>query len=206
MIRLIKTFSLGSLQTNCYLLQTGDSKNLIAVDPAESSPVSEFCRSSNWSISHIIATHGHYDHLTGIPDLKKEFNALTVCGEMEKEMLSDPEINFSSFFGFPVSITPDILIKDSEEFLGLKVFHTPGHTEGGIILCAAGFALTGDTIFRESIGRTDFPGGDYASLIRSIREKIFTLPPMTFLYPGHGPQTTVIHETQHNPFLIGIGR
>ncbi|MDD2715147.1 MAG: MBL fold metallo-hydrolase [Candidatus Wallbacteria bacterium] len=204
MTRLVKTFTLGDISTNCYLLQIGDGNELIAVDPALADPILEFCSENDWKLLHILFTHGHYDHLTGAGELVEKTGASLVAGVHEQKWFTDPELNFSSFLSKPIVLDIDRFLEDGEEFAGLRVIHTPGHTPGGLSFAGSGFVISGDTLFAESIGRTDLPGGDYKALIRSIQKKLFTLPDLTLVYPGHGPQTKILHEKQHNPFLVGI--
>ncbi|MDD5090254.1 MAG: MBL fold metallo-hydrolase [Candidatus Wallbacteria bacterium] len=201
MTRLLKVLSLGELQTNCFLLQEGESRKLIVVDPAEAGPVITWCAESGFSVGCVLITHGHYDHIGGVSGITEKFDCPVAAGSLEREMLADPDANYSAFFGLPVSLEPDIFLEDGADFCSLRVLHTPGHTPGGISLAGCGFVLAGDTLFRESVGRSDLPGGDHRQLITSIRDKLFPLPETFIVYPGHGAQTTIGHEKMHNPFL-----
>jgi hydroxyacylglutathione hydrolase len=205
MINLIATLNLGELSTNCYILSIESSSSVIVVDPAEAKPVLDFCSKNNWKISYVLFTHGHYDHILGAMEIKKATNASIICGLLEKEMIKDPILNGSQVVGnSDYSVECDNYLNDGEEFFGLKVLYTPGHTKGGISLVGQGFVLTGDTLFAGSIGRSDLPGGDYKKLINSIKNVLFTLPDSYIIYPGHGQQSTIGFEKKNNPYLVGI--
>ena len=163
----------------------------------------------------IVLTHAHLDHIAGVKDVVRAFSApdrrLPVwIHSAEREWLNDPMLNLSALAGMPVTAPgPDRLLKDGEviELGGTtwQVFHTPGHSPGGITLyhASSGQALVGDTLFAGSVGRTDFPGADPATLANSIRTKLYALPDATRVFPGHGPETSIGRERRSNPFVRG---
>jgi len=157
----------------------------------------------------VVLTHGHIDHIAGVVALHSTFpDAKVYIHELDAEMLREPRANLSAMSGMAFSAAPpDVSLQDGDviEQAGVKllVLHTPGHTPGGICLfCQAeGAAFVGDTLFAGSIGRTDFPGGSMRQLLSSVKDRLFTLPDETKVYPGHGPATTIAHEKKYNPFF-----
>lgn len=196
----------GDFQTNCYICY--NENGCVVIDPGdEIAKISEFITKNKLDIKYIINTHGHGDHMGGNSQLKEIFpDILIACHKDEEEMLLNSEKNLSSAISRSIiSPKPDILLNDKDilkicDGIEFEIIHTPGHTKGGICLKSDGIIFCGDTIFLESIGRTDLPGGDYNTIINSIREKIFCLEDCK-LYPGHGPVTTILHEKKFNPFL-----
>lgn len=158
----------------------------------------------------VVLTHGHIDHIASVAALREHYPDIRVyIHKLDAEMLIDPEHNLSALVhpgGFNTR-PADSLLEDKsiieQAGIRLEVLHTPGHTPGGICLYskAEGIVFTNDTLFAESVGRTDFPGGSTDELIKSIKEKLLTLPDDTKVYPGHGPITTIAHEKAHNPYL-----
>lgn len=216
---------LGSCQTNCYFLYRTGNGDVIVIDPADNGEqIYNALARNGFSVKGILLTHGHFDHIWGCKALKAaaerggdeelddrgasaaECIKVYAC-ETEKELLGNARMNVSDMAGRPYTMNADVYVKDGDELtiadMKCKVLATPGHTAGGCCYYfeEAGFLLCGDTIFRESVGRTDFPTGSMSTLVRSIREKIFTLPEDTKLYPGHGEETTVEYEKKYNPFL-----
>ena len=155
----------------------------------------------------ILLTHGHFDHATGAADLAKEFSIPVYAYETEKETLENEEMNLCHMTGEHHVFHADIYLKDEQELdlagFHIRVLHTPGHTPGG---CCYYFpyenvVFSGDTLFCTSVGRTDFPGGSMSDIIRSIKEKLMTLPDRTTVYPGHNDVTTIENERMYNPYL-----
>jgi len=140
--------------------------------------------------------------------MKEVLDKPIVIGRYDAELLTDSGKNMSAPFGMPTTSPPADKLLDEGDIVKvgdgeLKVFHTPGHSPGSIVLAADGFAIVGDLLFAGSIGRVDFPGGDYKTIIDSIKRQVIALGDKTVIYPGHGPKTDVAQEKVFNPFLIG---
>jgi len=204
---IIESFEVGPFMVNCYLVGCEDTHDAMIIDPGDMGDVIlERARELNVQVNHIINTHGHADHIKDNGLIKDRTGAPIWIHELDAPMLPVPNHNLSAFFGFSISSPPaDRLLKEGEDFqlgnLSFKVLHTPGHTQGGICLLNDKVLFAGDTLFRDSIGRTDLPGGDYGSLERSIKEKIYTLDDDVAVYPGHGPATTVGYEKHGNMWV-----
>jgi glyoxylase-like metal-dependent hydrolase (beta-lactamase superfamily II) len=208
----IKTFNANPMGQNIYLYydETANEGVLIdgGSDAADMASLASFIRESDITVRAVLLTHGHFDHITAVGEIKTLTSAPVYCHEAEKEMLGDAELNFSARMGTQTEITPDGLINDGDILrfgkIALEVRHTPGHTPGGVCYLdeANGVLFTGDTLFRESVGRTDFPTGDHQALIGNIKEKLLTLPGEVTVWPGHGPSTTVGHERNRNPYTL----
>lgn len=202
---IIKTFIEPPIDNNNYLIIDEQSKEAALVDCSEGvndeikSALSEF----DAKLKYILLTHGHFDHVAGIrnnPDVKVFMH--------ENDMGWLNKVNqYLPMFGMSEITIPrvDVFIKDGDVIkLGeteIKVIHTPGHTQGGVCYLADGKLFSGDTIFREAVGRCDLEGGNFDQIVESIENKIFTLPPETVIYPGHGRMTSVEWEKEHNRFL-----
>ena len=157
-------------------------------------------------LQYIILTHGHFDHMGAAEALREETGAEIICHEKEAAALNNPDTNLSMpFSGRAMYVTCDKTVSQGDIITfgesSLKVIHTPGHTVGGISLLGDGVVFSGDTLFYRSIGRTDFPGGDYGVLEKSIKEKLYTLPGNTVVYSGHGIDTTIGEEKNGNYYI-----
>ncbi len=200
----IKTIPLGYLDTNCYILISGNEAAVI--DPAESPDIiTKACSLMEAEIKYVILTHGHYDHM-GAAESLKEGGAELICHKEEEDVLNNPKKNLSEIFGQkPIFVTPTRTVTDGEHIIlgdiSLKVLHTPGHTKGSMSLYFDDNLFSGDALFERSIGRTDFPTGSTSTLIKSIKEKLFTLPENTVVYPGHGDSTTIGTEKRENFYV-----
>lgn len=200
----LKTFILGGLYNNCYVIFDKESKKGFIVDaPAESDPVKEFIRKEALDILFLVITHGHFDHIASIDTFSQKY----YLHSADKPFLEDSRLNGSSYFDFPLTVNSKPLPIEDGTVLNfcsyeILVLHTPGHTPGSISLHFRDWIFSGDTLFSHSIGRTDVPLGSQDVLIASIKEKILTLLPETIVYPGHGPATTVEKERETNPFLV----
>lgn len=209
---------LGVCGTNTYFVYRDGSDECIVIDPADyGRQIFANLRKNGLRTVGILLTHGHFDHIWGVEGLKAAANevadnhgyapVLVYAGEAEKELLGSARKNVSEDAGRACTVDADVYVKDGGEIeiagIKCKLIATPGHTEGGCCYYfeEAGFCVCGDTIFQESVGRTDLPTGSMGTLVRSIREKLLVLPEDTKLYPGHGECTTVGHEANYNPFL-----
>jgi glyoxylase-like metal-dependent hydrolase (beta-lactamase superfamily II) len=199
----IRTFELGQLGTNCYIVW--DEEEAFIVDPADfTDEMRSLIAEEGLSVKYVILTHGHGDHVGGVSALLAAYpGALLAAGKDETPVLDDAGYNFTEYItGRAETFRPDLLLSDGDELtvgqVTLKVIATPGHTIGGISLLVPGAVFSGDTLFRASIGRTDLPTGDFDELERSIREKLYTLPDETEVYPGHMGPTAIGYEKRYN--------
>lgn len=199
----------GALQANTYLAVDEKTNEGFIVDPGGYNKVlTKEVRDNDVNIKYIILTHGHSDHICGVNEHKAEFpDAKIVAYKDEEAMLENPNLNQSPGFGVPYSTKADILVSDGDELkvgdVTLKFIHTPGHTKGGMCIYVkeAKALFSGDTLFHQSIGRTDFPGGSYKEIMDSIRKKLFLLPDDTNVFPGHMGMTSIGFEKENNPFV-----
>ena len=205
----VHAFTVGPLQSNSYLLADEVTREAALFDPGmESEPVADVLARERLTVTAIINTHGHFDHVFGNAWFKAKTGAPLLMHRADLDLVKRLEEQ-SLYFGFRAtpSPPPDRFLEEGDEVrvggIRLRVLHTPGHSPGGICLVTDGTAFVGDTLFAGSIGRTDLPGGSAETLLTSIREKLLTLPDDTVIYPGHGPATTIGHERRHNPFLTG---
>ena len=200
-----RSFIVGDLMVNCYILWSGNEAGVI--DPG--GPVEElvqFLAERSFQLKWILNTHGHADHIAGNGDLHQRYGVPLYIHQADRAMLTSPKANLSAFIGESI-VSPDAdrVLHDGDQLsLGdesITVIATPGHTPGGIALYTPGLLFAGDTLFQESIGRTDFPGGNHHELLASIKERLFNLPAETVVLPGHGGSTSIGHEMKHNPFI-----
>lgn len=204
---------LGTCATNTYFLYREGSKETIVIDPADyGDMIYNKLKEKDKQAVAIVLTHGHFDHIWGIAGLlraaKEDGLDLKVyANKAEEPVLLDARKNISHGAGRDCTVKADVYLEDLEIFtladIELQMLSTPGHTEGGACyyIKEAGFLISGDTLFQESVGRTDFPGGSMGTLVRSIKEKLMALPEDTKVYPGHGESTTIGYEKEYNPFL-----
>ena len=204
----IEKFVLGSFGTNCYLLINEESKEIVIVDPATCPDyLLSHVKSNGYIPKAILITHGHFDHVMGIDGWVNQFDIPVYIHEDEKKIIEDPAMNLSASFGPSYSYKNVTCLKDSEKLnvagFDFTVIHTPGHTSGGCCYyCETEEVLiSGDTLFYQSVGRSDFPTGSMATLVRSIKGKLFGLPDEVMVYPGHGEYTCIADEKQYNPFI-----
>jgi glyoxylase-like metal-dependent hydrolase (beta-lactamase superfamily II) len=213
----IESLVVGPLESNCYIITCPESQDVMIVDPGGDAPsILEALRRAdrNASPRWLVNTHGHGDHIGANAELKKAFPNMRIAIHVDDApALTSPAINLSPFVGLSVrSPGADVELKEGDTIdLGKErfaVIHTPGHTPGGICLYRAArqpgetpLLFSGDTLFAQSIGRGDLPGGDMDLLLRSIAEKLMPLPDSCIVYPGHGPTTTIGDERRLNPFL-----
>lgn len=206
---IVKTLVVGPFATNCYVIGSSLTKQGMVVDPgAEAGTILRTVHQMGLSIGLIVATHAHIDHIGALRSVKEETKAKFALHEAEKGHVFTALSQMLTSFGldpFELPSQPDQLLRDGDQIdvgdLHFEVLHTPGHSPGGICLLGHGVVFSGDTLFNFGIGRTDFPGCSYKRLMKSIYDKLMVLPDETFVYPGHGPPTTIGNERKGNPFL-----
>ncbi len=203
---IIKSLAVGPIQANCYIIGCETTLVGAVIDPGDDADrILAGAKKANLRIAHIINTHGHFDHVGGNRQLKAATDAELMIHPLDAPMLKQLG-RMAGAFGLSAenSPAPDRLVEDGHTIavgdLRLEVIHTPGHTPGGISLHVDGCVFVGDTLFQGSIGRTDFPGGDFDTLLTSIRTRLFVLDDTTTVYTGHGPDTTIGKEKRFNPF------
>lgn len=203
----LKRIVMGDLATNCYLLGCPKTNEAAVIDPAEDSEILlDLIDEKGFQLNYIINTHGHGDHIGGNKQLKEKYSAKLLIHQLDEGMLVNPKKNFSFYMKKPVfSPAPDDYLRDGMcldlGLLRLYIIHTPGHSPGSVSIRLNHIIFTGDTLFKEGIGRTDLPGGSQAVLMHSIKEKLLSLDSSSEILPGHGPASTLKHELEHNPWL-----
>ncbi len=206
----VHTMSLGMLETNCYIVE--NDRAVLVIDPgAEPERVIDQIRAINKPVTAILLTHTHFDHIGAVDELCRQFDVPLYAADKEKYWLTNSEFNGSqkySAYGMPEIIVrqiPKVLVKGSRTIgtFQFDVYETPGHSPGSLSFVFDDFAVVGDTLFKEGIGRTDLKEGNLQSLMHSITEVLFRLDEQMIIYPGHGPKTTIGYEMNHNPFING---
>jgi glyoxylase-like metal-dependent hydrolase (beta-lactamase superfamily II) len=205
---ILKELVVGPFGSNCFIVGSEAEKEGMIIDPgADTDAIVKAVSELGLSIALVVATHNHIDHVGALGPVVDAVGARYAIHEADVEGMT-PEM-FARMFGIAADgkapPQPDMLLHDGDVIevgdLKFTVLHTPGHTRGGISLLGDGVVFSGDTLFNFGIGRTDLPGGDYNTLIKSIVTRIMQLPDETVVYPGHGPSTTVGMERRRNPFL-----
>ena len=210
----INHYVVGPVQTNCYIVINNETKGCFIIDPGASGmQLAEKLKQDNLNPVAVLLTHGHFDHAGAAEELAKEFDIKIYAHEAERDTLADPKKNVSWMIGANESYHADVFLKDNEIInladFEIKVLHTPGHTEGGCCYYVPEehIVFSGDTLFADSVGRTDFPGGSMSQIVRSIQEKLLTLSEAgnletdIMVYPGHNEPTTIETERMNNPYL-----
>ena len=201
----------GSYEVNCSLYFDESTKEGVIIDPgADPELIIERIDSLGFSPKAVLLTHGHSDHIGGVRDILQTYDIPLYAGEHEKELLASSTANLSAYLGLDITTPPaDFWLTDEEVIsvgpVQFRVFHTPGHSPGGLCLLdeSENLLFCGDTLFYGSIGRTDFPGCSHEVLINSIKTKLLPLPDSIICVPGHGPTTTIGGERANNPYLQG---
>jgi glyoxylase-like metal-dependent hydrolase (beta-lactamase superfamily II) len=201
----------GKLQTNCYILQS--ENDAIIIDPGdEPERILRFVKDLGLTPRLMVATHAHFDHVLGVERIRRELHLPFAINKEDLEILESMQARVRQFMGFSVPSPPQVdqFLADGQSITvgqeAMTVLHTPGHSPGSISLAGEGYVFTGDALFNQSIGRTDLPGGDLDTLIRSITERLFSLDDDTIVYPGHGPETSIADEKLANPFVGQVAK
>jgi len=204
---IIKELVVGPLMANCFIFGCEKTKEAVVIDPGgDADRILLSLADAKLQVKYIINTHGHFDHVGGNGKMKKATGADILIHPLDAPMLGSLSSN-AAIFGISVENSPpcDRTIQEGETVsfgeITLEVIHTPGHTPGGISLFTNGILFVGDTLFAGSIGRTDFPGGDFNTLISSIQNKLFKMKNDVRVFSGHGPETTIGTEKRYNPFV-----
>jgi glyoxylase-like metal-dependent hydrolase (beta-lactamase superfamily II) len=208
---IIQSLSLGPIGANCFLVGDEATGDAMVIDPGgDAAQVLDTVERLGMTVSSIVVTHAHFDHIGGLREVKDATGAPFLIGEHEAPLLEVAVERALLLFGIsvPRPPAPDRLLREGDTLTvgdrRFRVAHTPGHSPGHICLIGDGVAFVGDVVFEGSIGRTDLPGGDFQTLLQSIARHILPLPDETVLYVGHGPATTVGRERRANPFLVGL--
>ncbi len=201
----IKCLAVGPLEGNCFIVADEASRKCIVIDPGdEPDRILDSVKEKGFEVVYIVCTHGHFDHIGCVGDIKQETSAKVVIHKDEIETYHAAK-NMAGYWGFDIDDLPepDIKVKEGDFIkfgdLSFEVFHTPGHSPGGICLYTDGLVITGDTLFAGSVGRTDFQGGD-ANKLRDSFRRLMKLPDDTRVLSGHGPATTIGREKRTNMF------
>ena len=201
----ISIYVLGEGATNCYFIGNTQTNETIIIDPADNArSIQSKCEEMNLKPITILLTHGHYDHILAVNEVREIFKIPVYAGLEEKELLADFSLNCSELFGGKAEVVADKWLNDGDilELAGMtiKVIRTPGHTAGSICYYfeSENLLVSGDTLFKGTFGRTDLPTGNMSALIQSITQKLFTLPDNTDVYPGHGRKTIIANEKWDN--------
>jgi len=204
---IIKELVVGPLMANCFICGCSKTKEAVVIDPGgDANTILLSLADSKLKVKYIINTHGHFDHVSANGKMKDATGADILIHPLDAPMLEKLSSN-AAFFGVSVENSPpcDQTLEEGDTVsfgdITLKVIHTPGHTPGGISLYTNGIVFVGDTLFSGSIGRTDFPGGDFNTLISSIKTKLFFMKDDIRVFSGHGPETSIGIEKRHNPFV-----
>lgn len=206
---IFETLVVGQLGVNCFVLADGETKEGVVVDPGdETEAILALVRNKGIRVKYILNTHGHFDHVGGNRRMVEATGATLMIHQGDEPYFSRASRS-ATMYGLKAedSPAPAAYLTDGQTITfgscELRVIHTPGHTPGGCCfhLPAEGKLISGDTLFADSIGRTDLPGGSQEQLVSSIRSKLLVLPAETRVYPGHGPETTIGYEKSHNPYL-----
>lgn len=204
---IFEALEVGIYGANCYIVGSEETHEAAIIDPgAEFNKIDNKLSELGLTAKLIILTHYHGDHIGAVEDFINKYKTKVYIHKEDAEALNNSSMNLSkTMFGKDISIKADVELEDKDEIslgeLKFEIIHTPGHTKGGICIKVGNIMLTGDTLFNNSIGRTDFAGGSFEEIIKSIKEKIFKFDDDTIIYPGHMSPSTIKNEKQFNPFV-----
>lgn len=205
----VKEFLVGMVGTNCFLAVNSETKEALLIDPGDNAgEIRKYVDKNGIHPKAVLLTHGHFDHCMAARELAGHYGIQVYAHEKDKEIMENPAYNCCGMIGRELVFTADEYFHGEKDHISmagfeLDVLHTPGHTPGGVCFYVAeeGILFSGDTLFCESVGRTDFPKGSMSQLVRGIQDKLMPLPNDTKVLPGHGEWTTIGNERQYNPFL-----
>lgn len=205
----VKEFQVGVVGTNCFLAVNSGTNETLVIDPGDDAAVlADYIDKNQLRPIAVLLTHGHFDHCMAAQQIAEQYGISIYVHEDDKQTMENPAYNCCGMIGKHLIFHADMYFHGETDHLSMagfeiEVYHTPGHTPGGVCLYIKdeGILFSGDTLFCESVGRTDFPKGSMSQLVRSIHEKLLSLPNDTKVLPGHGEWTTIGHERQRNPFL-----
>ncbi|MDD3394133.1 MAG: MBL fold metallo-hydrolase [Clostridia bacterium] len=200
----IKALAMGSIGTNCYVISDDAGTAAIIDCDGDPRPLFFYISENKLNPTHILLTHGHYDHIGAVEAVKEQYGCKVVAGKDELRVLTDPEVNCSLFGGTAIAVMPDEFVSDGDTVtvgeMNFQVLFTPGHTEGSLCYLIEDIIFSGDTLFQGSCGRTDLPTGDWSTILRSLK-LLRDLPGDYTVYSGHGPSTTLEIERCSNPYM-----
>lgn len=203
----VETLVVGPIEENCYVLRDEATSEGIIIDPGDNGQeILAYVRDNGIKVVELVNTHGHWDHIGAVDLLRRELGVPLAIHEADLGMLTGTAPEMAAYGSFAVKREPaEILLADGDVVKfgasSLQVIHTPGHTKGGICLYGGGCLFSGDTLFAGSVGRTDFPGGDYREILYSVNVKLEQVADETKIYPGHGPATRMSRERRCNPYM-----
>ncbi|NUM81683.1 MBL fold metallo-hydrolase [bacterium] len=206
---IIQTLTVGPFQENCYIIGDEITKTGVIIDPGDEAEwIIETARKTGLQFKSVLNTHAHIDHIGAVNQIKNEFKIPFYLHQAELPVLQYAPQS-AAMFGIRLNSVPEVDVFYDTNLtvelgqLSIRLFFTPGHSPGSVSLYVPSEKVVfgGDVLFNGSIGRTDLPGGDFDTLIASIRTHLFTLPDDVIVYPGHGPETAIGHEKKYNPFL-----
>ncbi len=204
----VEKFSVGILGTNCYLAVNEETKETVIIDPgACPKKLMSHIKEEGYKPAAILLTHGHFDHIMGIDGFLEEFSIPVYVHEDDRNAMNDARLNQSRTYTSGYTFSDADYVKDGETLvlagITFEVIHTPGHTMGCCCyyVPSENVLFSGDTLFQNSVGRTDFENSSASDLVRSVRERLFVLPDETHVYPGHSGETMIGHEKMHNPYV-----
>jgi len=204
---IIHRIIVGSLEVNCYIVQNMQNSQAVVIDPgSDTDKILRFIDEHDLTVKGIFLTHGHFDHIGSVRLVHEKTGAPVYVHEKDVTYLQDADLNLSKpFSAVEITAPHHYTVKDRDILevakMQFEVIHTPGHTPGGVCYKMGSVLFTGDTLFKASMGRTDFPGGNAQDLFHSLSHTLKGLEDEVYIYPGHGPESTIGYEKTHNPYM-----